>query len=273
LRNNDLKRVDPEFARGRKNLLRFYLDGNPLKEIPQAILKTGAVAILDFLRKKIDEEENLPNLPGQAKAPAVSIVSHTPDVVVNDPKIVELPYLSSNIETLTCKSTPIRYLPERLSDGSLSSLTKVEISKALIDELPELNLPRLQIFKLSGTKVILLDLKVFKKCAELTEVRMPLNKITQLNVAGVSLPRLSVLDLEDNALETVSEAVMMSCPALQQLMLMNNNIRAVPLAFGSWKSLRNLSLTGNPIKAIPQSVILKGTEAVKRLLKERSQAD
>jgi Leucine-rich repeat (LRR) protein len=97
-----------------------------------------------------------------------------------------------------------------------------------------------------------------------------MNGIGQLDApADVTVRNLVTFDLEDNKLEEISESLIICCPRLQNLMLMNNNLRNVPLLFGTWQSLRSLTLAGNPLKSIPQSTVSKGTDSIKKLLKER----
>mmetsp|Transcript_1822 Transcript_1822/g.4570 ORF Transcript_1822/g.4570 Transcript_1822/m.4570 type:complete len:874 (-) Transcript_1822:52-2673(-) len=285
--HNSLTGITPAIAK-LFDLETFIAHCNKLETLPRELFTH-----LPDLREVNLRHNSLHSLRGAAVAKAASLVS----IILSDNKLTRLPeelLQLCSLEVLEVAENELASLPE--APWHCSRLVRLDISKNYIGPalpwalrdctvLRELNASNNQLKDLEGmfdvdpehgwaSSLAYLNLNynaigpdmVFSNLLVLDALLASYNRATRM--ALVNITNLSVLVATNNKLTELPEV----SPKLCTVDLTNNYISHLPSALGFVKSLRRAVFTGNPLVSIRPELHQGHAEALKALLRKRTEA-
>lgn len=289
LSSNDLSNLP--FAIGTMpNIKTLSIEGNPMKSIRRDILKRGTVELMKYLRSRMSDEE-------LAKMREIGNVSPVANICDSPP--VPDKYAMKTNATMNMSKKDINTLPDEAVENAQEAKVKaVDLSRNQFTELPnnmEPILPRLFELNMSFNRLEkiapfiglaqslaylnvgnnrLSDLPAeLSQIPHLRELAIPFNQFSKIPEVVFSCLKLETLVMCDNKLTEIPVEGLAKLERLAILDLSNNNINSVPGELGLMRQLQGLQLEGNAFRVPRRDLLLKGTEAVLKYLRDKIPAN
>ncbi|GLJ46363.1 hypothetical protein SUGI_0977260 [Cryptomeria japonica] len=307
LSNNYLTGLPPQLGK-MTSLRKLLLVGNPLRTIRSSLVLGPTQKLLEYLRSRLPTDEEAKsniasssNLFGVDNNDCIAIASRQAlsskallisglglesipsaawelgelvmlDVCKNG--IKELPNelsMCTSLETLLLSDNRIENWPGAVV-ASLPNLQCLKLDKNPLAQLPQgafVAVSRLKILDLSGISGPLPEPPALSDMPELQELYLRRMHLKEVPFDLKNLRQLRILDLSQNSLSEIPESFQqLTC--LEELDLSDNNITMLPPELGRLDlCLRSLRLDGNPLRSIRRTIVVRGTKAVLKYLKDK----
>lgn len=235
LSNNSLSGLPSEIGI-MTTLRKLLIAGNPMRTLRSSLVSGPTPALLNYLRSRLPSEEE--------SGPSSTKKEDVVDMAAR---------LSISSKELSLGGLSLSAVPAKIWESS--GITKVDLSRNLIEELPvELSsCVSLEVLILSKNKIKVWPSAVLKSLSNLLCLKLDNNLLGQIPADGFqAISKLQILDLSANGGALPEQATFSSLPMLQELYLRRMSISEVPSDLISLQQLKVLDLSQNAIQSVPE---------------------